>query len=147
MRDTENTDAWGSPEQGRRSPSPFPPEGPEADPRSSPAASVLPVAGRSIETLAYLTALAGIVGDHLSTRVGLLLPTIRELNPFTVYLRQNGLWLLFDALMIVVSIGVPAFLMRRWSFRGRWAVLAFPLLLGSARFFAMIHNFLIVLSL
>ena len=147
MRDTETPEAWDSFDPDAHSPNLFPPLGPEFDLNESPTVMDLSIYGYSIESLAYLTALAGIVGDHLSTRFGLLYPMIRELNPFTVFLRQNGLWLLFDVLMLGVSIGVPALLMRKWSFNGRWAVLAFPILLGLARFFAMVYNvFLIVLS-
>jgi len=147
MRDAETPEAWDSFDPDTHNPKLFPPEGPEIDLIESPSIMDLSVFGFSIESLAYLTALAGIVGDHLSTRFGLLFPMIRELNPFTLHLRQNGLWLLFDVLMLGVSIGVPALLMRKWSFKGRWAVLAFPILLGLARFFAMVYNvFLIVLS-
>jgi hypothetical protein len=147
MRDTETPEAWDSFDSDTHGPNLFPPEVPEIDLNKSPTVMDLSIFGFSIESLAYLTALTGIVGDHLSTRFGLLFPMIHELNPFTVFLRQNGLWLLFDVLMLGVSIGVPALLMRKWSFKGRWAVLAFPILLGLARFFAMVHNvFLIVLS-
>jgi hypothetical protein len=147
MRDTETPEAWDSFDSDPHGPNLFPPEGPEIDLNKSPTVMDLSIFGFSIESLAYLTALTGIVGDHLSTRFGLLFPMIHELNPFTVFLRQNGLWVLFDVLMLGVSIGVPALLMRKWSFKGRWAVLAFPILLGLARFFAMVHNvFLIVLS-
>jgi len=147
MRDAETQEAWDRFNPDHHSPNLFPPEGPEIDLNESPTVMDLSIYGNSIESLAYLTALVGIVGDHLSTRIGLLYPMIRELNPFTVFLRQNGLWLLFDVLMLGVSIGVPALLMRKWSFNGRWAVLAFPILLGLARFFAMVYNvFLIVLS-
>jgi hypothetical protein len=147
MRDTETPEAWDSFDPDAHGPNLFPPDVSEIDLTESPSIMDLSIFGFSIESLAYLTALAGIVGDHLSTRFGLLFPMIRELNPFTVFLRQNGLWLLFDVLMLGVSIGVPALLMRKWSFKGRWAVLAFPFLLGLARFFAMVYNvFLIVLS-
>ncbi|UCH56849.1 MAG: hypothetical protein JSV18_05750 [Candidatus Bathyarchaeota archaeon] len=102
---------------------------------------------RDYERFAYLTAFAGTIGDHLSSRIGLLYSGIRELNSFTVSLRGCNLWLAFDALLLILSLGVPALIMRRWSFRGRWAVLAFPILVGAARLVATMHNVLTVLSI
>jgi hypothetical protein len=145
MRDTEtqngeglDSDAYGS--------NPFTPRGAEIGRVERPAPLGLSIYGYSVEGIAYLTALAGIVSDHLSTRVGLLCPRIRELNPFTVFLRQKGLWLPFDVLLLFVSLGLPALLMRKWRFRGRWAILAFPVLFGLARLFAAMHNVIMIIQ-
>ncbi len=143
MRDQETMEDWGKPDSEARRSCSFSPKDVEVD--GSPVLQGLSLCGRSVEDLAYLTALIGTVGDHLSTRIGLLFPRIRELNPFTVYLRRNGLWLPFDVFLLVVSLGLPALLMRKWSFRGRWAVLAFPVLFGLARLFAAIHNVIMIL--
>jgi len=82
-------EGWEYPDSEARRSRSFSPKDVEVDGR--PALQGLSLRGRSVESLAYLTALIGTVGDHLSTRIGLLYPRIRELNPFTVYLRQNAL--------------------------------------------------------
>jgi len=146
MQDTE-TQNWEGLDSETYGFNPFTPRGAEIGQVERPAPLELSIHGYSVEGLAYLTALAGIVGDHLSTRIGLLSPRIRELNPFTVFLRQNDLWLLFDVFMLAVSLGVPVLLIRKWSFRGRWAVLAFPVLFGLARLFATIHNVIMIFLL
>jgi hypothetical protein len=143
MRDPETMEGWGHPDSEARRSRSFSPKDVEVDGRQ--ALKGLSLRGRSVEGLAYLTVLIGIVGDHISTRIGLLCPRIGELNPFTVYLRQNGLWLPFDVFLLVVSLGLPALLMRKWSFRGRWAVLAFPVIFGLARLFAAMHNIIMMI--
>ena len=97
-----------------------------------------------IEGGIYTLTAVGIIGDHLSTRIALCQPQIREVNPFTLFLFQNNLWLLFDVFMMAVSLGVPYILMRKWSFNGRWAVLAYPLLFGMGRLAAAVHNLLLL---
>jgi len=92
------------------------------------------------EGVAYLAVVSGIVGDQLSTRLALSKPYNYETNLFTVANMQNGLWLPLDILLLALSIGIPALLMRRWSFEGRWAVLIFPLILGTIRFAATVWN-------
>ena len=143
MRDQETMEGWGHPDSEARRSRSFSPKYPEVDGRQ--ALQGLSLSSRSVEGFAYLTALIGTVGDHISTRIGLLCPRIRELNPFTVYLRRNGLWLPFDVFLLVVSLGLPALLMRKWSFRGRWAILVFPVLFGLARLFAAMHNVIMIL--
>uniref|UniRef100_A0A6M3ME09 DUF5658 domain-containing protein n=1 Tax=viral metagenome TaxID=1070528 RepID=A0A6M3ME09_9ZZZZ len=89
---------------------------------------------------AYLVVVAGIVGDQLSTRLGLARPGIYETNPYAVMLMSKGLWLPVDILLLTLSIGIPAVLMRKWGFEGRWAVLSFPLVLGTLRLAAAVWN-------
>jgi len=144
MRDPDSQESLDDLDSVARELNPFSQKRARTDWMESPAHVELSIFGYSVESLAYLTALVGIVGDHLSTRIGLISPRIQELNPFTVYLRLNGLWLLFDFFMLVVSLGLPALLIRKWSFRGRFAVLVFPILVGSARLFAALHNFMMI---
>jgi len=92
------------------------------------------------EKTAYLMVTVGILGDHLSTRLGLMRPYAYETNPHTIWLMERGIWLPFDLLLILTTVGICALIMRRWSFRGRWAVLAVPIVLGSGRLCAAIWN-------
>jgi hypothetical protein len=98
----------------------------------------------NIEGIAYRLVALGIALDHLSTRIGLLNPMIREFNQFTVHLAQNNLWLPFDAFMLSVAIAIPALFIRRTSLDGRRVMLLFPLLFGAARLGAATHNFALI---
>jgi len=98
----------------------------------------------NIEGIAYRLVALGIALDHLSTRIGLLNPMIREFNQFTVHLAQNNLWLPFDAFMLSVAIAIPARCIRRTSLDGRRVMLLFPLLFGAARLGATLHNFALI---
>ena len=101
---------------------------------------------KDLEKTAYLTAALGTVTDHFSTQVALLSPKIRELNQFTLMLRELDLWIHFDVFLIAVSLLLPALIMRRSSFKGRWGILVFPLFYGAARLVAAIHNVFVLYS-
>jgi len=98
------------------------------------------------EKISYLLATAGILGDHLSTRLGLTKPYLYESNPYTIWLMEKGVWLPFDLLLLLATVGISFTILRRWTFRGRWAVLAFPILLGSTRLCSAILNLYLYLS-
>ena len=102
---------------------------------------------KNIEGIAYKLVTLGIIFDHLSTRIGLLNPIIKEFNPFTVMLRQHGLWLPFDIFMLYLSVGLPALIIRKTNLAGRKVILLFPLLFGVARLGAAVHNMVLVLYL
>jgi len=99
-----------------------------------------------LEKTAYVTAAVGTVTDHFSTQVALLSPRIRELNQFTLLLRELGLWIHFDVFLFAFSLLLPAAIMRRSSFKGRWGILVFPLFYGAARLAAAIHNVFVLYS-
>jgi hypothetical protein len=106
---------------------------------------------KALSNRAYMVAAVGIAGDHISTRVAithpLIVALIVEANSFTLLLRQNGLWLPFDILVLVVCLGVPALVVRFFSFEGRRAIMAMPLLVGAARLLATSYNVLLLMSL
>jgi len=101
---------------------------------------------RLTEKISYLLATVGILGDHISTKLGLTKTYVYETNPNTIWLMEKGIWLPFDPLLLLATVGIPALIMRRWSFKGRWAILAFPMVLGSARLCAAIWNIHLYLS-
>ena len=101
---------------------------------------------RILEKVSYLLATVGILGDHLSTRLGLTKPYAYESNTHTIWLMENGIWLPFDLFLLLITVGISFTIMRRWTYKGRWAVLAVPILLGSARLFSAIWNLHLYLS-
>ena len=104
-------------------------------------------ASENIEGIAYKLVTLGIILDHLSTRIGLMNPMIKEFNPFTVMLSQQGLWLPFDIFMLYISVGLPALIMQKTNLAGRKVILLFPLLFGVARLGAAVHNMALILYL
>ncbi len=102
---------------------------------------------KNLEGVAYKLVTLGIILDHLSTRIGLLNPMIKELNPFTVMLSQRGLWLPFDIFMLCISVGLPALLIQKTNLAGRKVILLFPLLFGVARLGAAVHNMALIFYL
>lgn len=100
----------------------------------------------SSESLAYITAFLGMVGDQTSTRFGLMLPNVWESNPNVALLLSRGLWLPFDLLVLSISIVLPLFLIRFASFKGRGVILVFPLIFGVIRIFATVLNFSLFFS-
>ncbi len=100
----------------------------------------------SSEIIVYLTAILGMVGDQTSTRLGLMFLNVFESNPFVAFLMSRGLWLPFDLLMLTISIVLPLFLGRIVSFKGKSAILTFPLIFGVIRILATVSNFLLFFS-
>ncbi|UCD44301.1 MAG: hypothetical protein JSV27_09225 [Candidatus Bathyarchaeota archaeon] len=99
----------------------------------------------NIERIAYSLVTFGITADHLTTRIGLMNPMIREFNPFTVLLHQRSLWVPFDLFMLSMALGLPALIIRTLKIRQRKIILLFPLLFGAARLGAALHNFALIL--
>lgn len=99
------------------------------------------------EIIAYVIAVMGMVGDQVSTRLGLTRPEIYESNLHVALLRGWELWLPFDLAVLLFSIGLPALFIRRCRVGGRWVILAFPLIFGVARLLSTIWNFRLIFSL
>lgn len=98
------------------------------------------------EIIAYTTAVLGVIGDQVSTRLGMMRAGIFESNPFAAWLMGRGLWLPFDLAFLVISIFVPAYLVRRCDFKSSWITVCLPLISGVVRLFAAVMNFRIVFS-
>jgi hypothetical protein len=98
------------------------------------------------EKVAYVTALLGMLGDQLSTRLGLSRSMIYEANPNAAWLISNNLWLPFDLLVSASSVALTALFLRRCQAEGRWVMLSFPLILGGTRLLSTFMNLLLYLS-
>ena len=93
-----------------------------------------------IEWESYLLTITGVVLDQISTRLVLTSPYAYETNRYAVWMMERGLWLPIDVLLVSAIIAVPAILMRKWRFGGRWAVLFLPATFGALRFLSGIWN-------
>ncbi|HUS78953.1 MAG TPA: hypothetical protein VM050_09895 [Patescibacteria group bacterium] len=97
------------------------------------------------EVVSYMVAVMGTFGDQLTTRIGLSMPGLCEANPLPAFLMRCGLWLPFDAMMVVLTIGLPALFIRRCTLENRWVCLSLPLLFGTARLLATVLNLRLIL--
>ena len=95
------------------------------------------------EVEAYLLAVIGVAADHVTTGLAQSKPNIFEGNPNTVWLMQRGLWLPFDAALLIISIGLSAVIMRRWKFPNRWVILLFFVVSFVLRGGAAVNNLLL----
>ncbi len=95
------------------------------------------------EREAYLLAVIGVAADHLTTGLVQSKPTVFEANPNTVWLMQRGLWLPFDAVLLIISISLSAFIMRRGKFPNRWVILLFFVVSFVVRGGAAVNNLLL----
>ncbi len=98
------------------------------------------------EKTAYITVIIGMLGDQLSTRIGLMKPGTYESNLLTADLIVNGLWLAFDSAIVVGSIFSTALFIRLVRLKGRWAFLFFPLIFGVGRIIVTIWNLILLIS-
>ena len=98
-----------------------------------------------MEYLAYLLVILGIVGDEITTRIGLT-RGLAEGNIHTAWLIQNGLWLLVDILILTISILLPKWVTKRLDFPGKEATFAFPVTVGLLRFSACLWNLKLLLQ-
>lgn len=99
------------------------------------------------EVIAYVTAVMGMLGDQVSTRLSLTRPLVYESNSHAALLMSLNLWLPLDLVALVFSVGLPALFIRRCRVGGRWAVLAFPLIVGVVRLLSAVWNFRLFFSL
>jgi hypothetical protein len=100
-----------------------------------------------IEIAAYFLAVLGMLGDQISTRLGLAQPGTSELNFFASWMMARGLWLPLDMLLLAAFLCAPAVLIRRYDAKERWLTLAYPILFGLVRITAAISNLIIIFNL
>ncbi len=92
------------------------------------------------EVSAYLLLVAGVVGDHLSTIVGLNRENVYESNPFAAVLMQNGLWATTDFALIVITVAMTYFLLRMKDNPLAKYMLIYPILAGLIRLVVTFSN-------
>jgi hypothetical protein len=92
------------------------------------------------EVSAYLLLVAGVVGDHLSTAVGLNRENVYESNPFAAILMKNGLWVTTDIALIVITVAMTYCLLRMKENPIAKYMLIYPSLAGLIRLGVMFSN-------
>lgn len=92
-----------------------------------------------VEAVAYILHIVGVVGDHVSTIIGLNRGYF-ELNRVAAWLMENGLWTPIDIVLTIVFIIQPAVIIRKWRFTLRYAVLLYPIVHGTIRLAVCIWN-------
>jgi membrane-anchored protein YejM (alkaline phosphatase superfamily) len=94
-----------------------------------------------------MLATLGVVGDQISTRIGLLNPNIMEFNPITRFLISVNAWFIFDMLILGITIGASYLFLRKVNVKNSAFILVYPILIGSLRLFATVLNLQIILSI
>jgi hypothetical protein len=86
-----------------------------------------------VEALAYAIMILGVVGDHISTSIGLSRSSLKESNPITLMLMNNNVWIQTDIILLIVSIlGVFTFQRVAKSSSSR-IILLLPIICGLVR--------------
>ena len=101
----------------------------------------------SFERYSYVFAALGVIGDQLSTRIGLLNPNIMESNPITRFLISVNAWFLFDMMVLGIMIGASYLFLRKTSVKNRNFILVYPILFGVFRLVATVLNLKILLGI
>jgi len=95
------------------------------------------------EKAACFVAVVGVLGDQVSTRLGLMRPGVSESNPFASWLMVRGLWLPFDLALLSFTVLASFVSARAVGPRERWLFLLAPVVFGVVRLVAAVWNFLL----
>ena len=98
-----------------------------------------------VEAFAYAIMILGVVGDHISTSVGLSRDYVRESNPIALGLMDNGIWIQTDIILIVVSILSVFTLLRVFKNSSSRIILILPVICGLVRLGVTFWNISILL--
>jgi len=101
----------------------------------------------SFESYSYVFATLGVIGDQISTRIGLLNPNVVESNPISRYLISVNAWLIFDMLVLGITIGASYIFLRKVSVKKGKYILVYPILVGLFRLFATVLNLQTILGI
>ena len=100
-----------------------------------------------VEAFAYAIMILGIVGDHISTSVGLSKASIQESNQIALTLMGNGVWIQTDIILIVVSILAVFTLQRVVKSPSSRIILLIPIICGLVRLGVAFWNASLLLGL
>ena len=92
-----------------------------------------------------LILLIGVLGDEITTLLGISSGKFIESNPLTNQLINNGSWILVDLITILICVSIPFIIIRK-SDNQNWAFSILPLLPGLIRLSAFISNLILITS-
>ena len=101
----------------------------------------------SLERFSYVLATLGVIGDQISTRIGLLNPNIVESNPITRFLISVNAWFIIDMLILGITIGASYFFLRKVNVKNSDCILIYPILFGFIRLFSAFLNLQTILGI
>ncbi len=87
------------------------------------------------------------LSNQISTRIGLLNPNVVESNPISRYLISVNAWLIFDMLVLGITIGASYIFLRKDSVKKGKYILVYPILVGLFRLFATVLNLQTILGI
>jgi hypothetical protein len=93
-----------------------------------------------VEAFAYAIMIMGVIGDHISTSIGLSRGSLQESNPIALSLMNNNTWIQADAILIIVSILCVYALQRVLKSPSSRIILLFPIICGLVRLGVALWN-------
>lgn len=100
----------------------------------------------SFEKIAYFCMFSGIVGDQVSTRLGVLKIGIYEANPVVEWLLSNNLWLFLDLLLFLLIICLTKLSIKHLDYKYKGSLVLSPFIIGIVRILTMINNMCLFLT-
>jgi hypothetical protein len=83
---------------------------------------------------------SGIIGDQVSTRLGVLKMGVYEANPIVNWLLNNNLWLPLDLLLFTLIISLTKLSRHHLDYKFKHCLVLSPFIICIMRIIAMIHN-------
>jgi hypothetical protein len=96
--------------------------------------------------IVYIIYAMAIIVDHMTTNLGQTLFGLREANIFAHYLIQNGLWIIYDIGIFLVSICLIYYFKEKNQFLDEYLIL-FPLSVGIIRGSAALSNIMLMIKM
>ena len=100
----------------------------------------------SFEKIAYFFMFSGIVGDQITTRLGIVQMGIYEANPVVDWLLSNNLWFFVDLLLFIIIISLTKLSIKYLDNKYKGSIVLSPLIIGIVRLITMINNTYILLT-
>lgn len=95
--------------------------------------------------IVYIIYAVAIIADHMTTKLGQTLFGLTEANIIAYSLIQNGLWIIYDVGIFIVSISLIYYVKEKTRFFYEYLLL-FPLGVGIFRGSAAVYNIILMLN-
>jgi hypothetical protein len=91
--------------------------------------------------------ITGVLGDEITTFNGISTSRIVEVNPFTRNLIANGIWSLFDVLLVSVCLSLSYIIAKNDKNELSRIISFVPIIFGTVRLVTFFSNLFLLLSL